>query len=386
MTYFKNSNNLNVSEIYWVRYTKYLGRAFKAGIRNTKEIKFHPMKTDVHIILCCITILLTSLQVKSQDIHFSQFFEAPLLRNPALAGLFAGDVRLQSVYRNQWQSISVPYQTVSLNGEYKIPVNKSENYLTVGGEILYDKAGTIALTATSVLPALNYHKSLSDVRSMYLSLGFMGGIVQRRLDRSKVTTNSQFDGLNYNGNLADGESFGKNTYTYFDGTAGLSFNTQVGTNINDNMYVGVSYHHFNKAPKISFYGTANLEMIPKLVLSGGIKKTVSDYSYFTVEADYSTQGPLTEFIGGFLYSYKLDDLDESRYSISGGAVLRWNDAFVPVGKLEIKPLSISLSYDINISNLSSATAGLGGVELGISYQKYLSKGNSSKEAVRCPRF
>ncbi|MEO6357893.1 MAG: type IX secretion system membrane protein PorP/SprF, partial [Ferruginibacter sp.] len=77
------------------------------------------MKNDVHIILCCMFVLLSSLQVAGQDIHFSQFFETPLLRNPALGGLFSGDIRLQSVYRTQWQSVTVPYQTVSLNGEYK---------------------------------------------------------------------------------------------------------------------------------------------------------------------------------------------------------------------------------------------------------------------------
>jgi hypothetical protein len=29
-----------------------------------------------------------SAGLKAQDLHFSQFFEAPLLRNPALAGLY----------------------------------------------------------------------------------------------------------------------------------------------------------------------------------------------------------------------------------------------------------------------------------------------------------
>ena len=95
----------------------------------------------------------------SQDIHFSQFFETPLLRNPALAGIFSGDLRIQGVYRNQWNSVTVPYQTASLNGEYKLPVGKSDDFLTLGGEILYDKAGTVALTATHILPVINYHKS-----------------------------------------------------------------------------------------------------------------------------------------------------------------------------------------------------------------------------------
>lgn len=353
---------------------------------NTSNLNSEPMKNDVHNILCCMLMLLLASQAKSQDIHFSQFSEAPLLRNPALAGLFAGDLRLQSVYRTQWQSITVPYQTVSLNGEYKLAVGKSEDFVTIGGQILYDKAGTVSLTATHILPAINYHKSLSQERNMYLSLGFMGGLVQRRLDRSKVTTNSQFDGSNYNENLADGETFNKSSYAYFDGTAGLSFNTQLGDNIDNNMYAGIAYHHFNKASKISFYGSSNLEMIPKWVFSGGVRMSTAENSYITLEGDYSKQGPHKEIIGGLMYTHKLDDTDEPRYLVHGGAFIRWKDAIIPVAKLEIKPLSISVSYDVNTSGLSSASTGRGGFELGISYQKFINKDNSSKEAVRCPRF
>ena len=60
----------------------------------------------------------------SQDLHFSQFFEAPLLRNPALAGIFTGDYRIQGVYRDQWNSFTNAYRTGSFNGEYKLPVGQ----------------------------------------------------------------------------------------------------------------------------------------------------------------------------------------------------------------------------------------------------------------------
>jgi hypothetical protein len=109
------------------------------------------MKAALHKILWGTMFIICTQQLHSQDIHFSQFSEAPLLRNPALAGLFSGDLRLQSVYRTQWQSVTVPYQTTSLNGEYKMSVGKSEDYITIGGQILYDKAGSIAMTATHIL-------------------------------------------------------------------------------------------------------------------------------------------------------------------------------------------------------------------------------------------
>ncbi len=344
------------------------------------------MKTELHRYVWGIVFLLASHTVKSQDIHFSQFFETPLLRNPALAGLFAGDLRIQAVYRTQWQSVTVPYQTTSLNGEYKLPIGKSEDFLTVGGQILYDKAGSVAMTSTHVLPAANYHKSLSADRNMYLSLGFMGGFVQRRLDRSKVTTNSQFDGSGYNGSLSDGENFTNPSYSYFDGTAGMSFNTQLGENKDDNLYVGIAYHHFNKPSGISFYGNTKLEMTPKWVYSAGIRMNASENSYVTFQGDYVTQGPSTQIIGGVMYTYKLDDIDEPKYLIHGGAVLRWKDAFIPVAKLEMRPLAISVSYDANISQLSAATNGRGGFEMALTYQKFINRDNTSKEAVRCPRF
>ena len=136
--------------------------------------------------------------VYSQDINFSQFYELPMLRNPALAGIFAGDIRVTAGYRNQWQSVTNPYQTSSINFEYKQPIGKGNDFITTGLQILFDKAGITNFTTTNIYPALNYHKSLNDTKSKYLSLGIMGGYVQRRIDRSKITTNNQFDGSGYN--------------------------------------------------------------------------------------------------------------------------------------------------------------------------------------------
>ncbi len=140
------------------------------------------MKNILFTSLIFVNLLFSFVEkINAQDIHFSQFFEAPLLRNPALAGIFSGDFRIQSVYRNQWNSVTMPYQTTSLNAEYKMPVGHGDDFLTIAGEILYDKSGTVALTATHILPVLNYHKSLSAERNMYLSAGFSAGIVQEKL-------------------------------------------------------------------------------------------------------------------------------------------------------------------------------------------------------------
>ncbi|MGN6247002.1 MAG: PorP/SprF family type IX secretion system membrane protein [Ginsengibacter sp.] len=329
------------------------------------------------------------MQVKAynQDIHFSQFTETPLLRNPALAGIFSGDLRVQAVFRSQWNSVTVPFQTSSLNAEYKLPVGHGDDFLTIGGAVLYDKAGTIGLTSTSVLPVLNYHKSLSADRNMYLSAGFSAGMVQRRFDPSKMTTNSQYNGTDPDVTLATGENFAQNNFLYFDGSAGLSFNSEIGGNPDDNLYFGVGYHHFNQSAKVSFYNDASVKIDPKWVYSAGVRTTLNDYAYMTWYADYSTQGAYSEIIGGMLYSYKLDAYpDDPQYIISGGGFLRWDDAFIPVVKMDLKPLTFAVSYDVNISTLKTSSQSRGGFELSLSYQKFLDRDNSSSNSVRCPRF
>ena len=49
-----------------------------------------------------------------QDIHFSQFFQAPLKVNPGLTGVFNGDQRAFFHYRDQWKGFA-PYKTYSLS-------------------------------------------------------------------------------------------------------------------------------------------------------------------------------------------------------------------------------------------------------------------------------
>ena len=128
-----------------------------------------------------------------QDVHFSQFWETPLLRNPALSGLFQGDIRIQTIYRDQWNSLTNAYRTGSLNVENKIAVGGGDDFLTVGLQTFFDRAGSIGWTTTQFLPAINYHKSLSQTKNRYLSLGAMGGWVQRRFDPTKMTTNTTYE-------------------------------------------------------------------------------------------------------------------------------------------------------------------------------------------------
>lgn len=339
------------------------------------------------IIIVAILLLFNILVSRAQDPHFSQFFEAPLLRNPSLAGLYAGDIRFQTVYRNQWGSVTTPFQTGSFNVEFKQPIGRNNDFITTGLQVMFDRAGTTNFTTTNLYPAINYHKSINGEKSKYLSLGIMGGYVQRRIDRSKVTTNSQFDGFGYNPALQDGESLTQFNYHYWDGSVGLSYNSSIANSETDYYFVGVAYHHFNR-PINSFYKNPPIELKPKLVTSAGVRLSVNDVSYVTLQGDYTFQGEFNETIAGATYSYNLGFGTDNAplYTIGFGGYLRWKDAFIPVLKLDYSPFSLAFSYDVNISQLKTASQYQGGFELSITYGGFLNRDNTTKNAVLCPKF
>ncbi len=334
------------------------------------------MKTRLKILMVAGNLLLMFF-ASGQDLHFSQFFETPLLRNPSLAGLFKGDVRIQSVYRDQWNNVTTGYRTASLNGEYKMPVGRNDDFMTLGMQLFYDKAGAVSFTNTQILPALNYHKSLSQYRNRYISLGFMGGWVQHSIDLSKITTNSSYDGMGIGENISDPN------YSYLDGSVGMSFNSDLKNNSESNYFIGAAYHHFNR-PKNSFYKDKETELNPKWVFSGGLKFGVNDYSYITLQGDYSKQGSFKESVFGVMYGFKFgEDPDEPVYGIHMGTYLRWNDALIPVIKLDYSPFSVAFSYDANISKLKPSSHGRGGFEISVTW---ISKLANRSNPYLSPKF
>jgi len=335
---------------------------------------------NLRTLLLAVSLSHIAASVQAQDLHFSQFYESPLYRNPALAGIVNGDYRVQAVYRSQWNSLTNAYKTVSANGEYKLKVGSGDNYATLGMQLFHDQSGSSNLTTTHVLPAINFHQSLSTERNLYLSAGFMGGLVQRRFDRSKITTNNTFE------NGFDGESTAVNGYQYFDGSAGLSLNGDLGAERSSSFVIGAAMHHFTK-PKNSFFAGSGISIRPKYVLSTALRLSMNETASMIWHSDVVMQGPSRYFIGGILYNMQFGpDMDMPDLRLSAGSFVRWNDAIIPTVKVEFRGLAMGLSYDVNISKLRTTSSGQGGFELSLTYAGFTNKDNSSLNAMHCPRF
>lgn len=341
-------------------------------------------------VIRVLAALLTALCLttgRAQDIHVSQFYETPLLRNPALAGIFTGDVRVQLLHRNQWSWTGFPYKTTTFSGEYKFPVGGGGDYLTTGLQGYYDLAGSSRLRTTQVMPVLNFHKSLSAERSEYLSAGFMVGMVQRQFDAHNLTFDYQYVNGNYNAGNPTGEDFAAYNRRFFDVAAGISYNNEIAET--GSYYLGVSLAHLNK-PTESFK-QERIVLPSKFQFNAGLRMPVSYVVSMQTELNYATQGGFNELMAGVLFTYELSGSElynsdtYSTASISAGIFTRLKDAVVPVVKLHYQQFELGFSYDVNTSDLKTASMGKGGYEFSLSYKGF-TRSDAGAERVRCPRF
>lgn len=335
------------------------------------------------IVGLIISMFFGSVFCYAQDINFSQFYELPLLRNPALAGTFRGDIRVTSAFRSQWNSVTVPYKTEALGTELKFGLSQNSNdYLSIGMQITNDIAGDSKMGKTQFLPMLAFHKSLSVERDSYLSLGFLGGAIQQRFDPGKLKFDDQFVNGAYSPTNPTRQTFSNTNVLYWDAAVGMKYSSETTGDIR--YYIGAAYFHFTQ-PKVAFDQSYDIRLNKKVVLNAGLSAPTSETDRVILYVDGFKQGGNNQWQGGFLYKHDMvQEDDDFTCSLSGGVMYRWNDAVIPVLKLDYYNWAVGVTYDANVSKLRSASKGRGGFELTLSYSDFLNIRNSSLEKVRCP--
>jgi type IX secretion system PorP/SprF family membrane protein len=320
-----------------------------------------------------------------QDINFSQFYEVPMLRNPALAGIFAGDYAVSAAYRNQWQSVTTPYRTIALGVEYKRSIRQNSNdFFTVGLQGTNDIAGDSRLRRTQVFPVLNFHKSLNSERDTYLSAGIMGGPVMQRFDPSQLTFDDQFVNGSYSSTNPTRQVFTNTGFTYWDLTAGLTFSSVAGADTR--FYFGGGMFHILK-PKVAYQQQYDIVLNPKYAFNAGLSKPISDANKVIVYGDYFMQGGARLIQGGLMLEHNFLNNDKAQdIAFIAGLFYRSSDAIIPVLKIVYEQVGLGFNYDINISKLKSASQMKGSLEVTLSYKGFTKSENSSLNKVRCPSF
>ena len=338
------------------------------------------MKRYYKYYLLFISVFATQL-VRAQDLHFSQYFNAPLLINPANTGFNPDyDFRIGGNYRNQWAAISNnPYKTMSVWADAQLFNNRFENgWVGIGGALLQDVAGTGNLTSTKAYGSIAYHQLLGF--NSVLSGGFNVGFTQKRVDVSKLTFNNQWNGKFFETSIPSNEPFQFSSNTYFTIQAGLNYANFV----NDNLYLngGVSISNINR-PRESFFaqGTNDDRVDVRYTAFANASFKIQDVWIANPNVYFSKVGTATELVLGMMLQRDLSADKNGSLQLLAGAYYRQGDAIIPMIGFDIKNTKFTFNYDATFSTLKNFNQSRGAYEVSIVKSGLYGSGEKS---IKCP--
>ncbi len=344
-----------------------------------------------YILLIVFVCIILSASVKAQDPHFSQFGYTPLQLNPALTGIFNGNIRISNTYRSQWSALGNGYKTMHISFDGTIGKDKMKsNYFGIGGIVVQDKAGSSGFKSTFVQGSLSYTTALDEESENYFALGFQVGLNQNSIDLTKATWDSQWNGETFDPLLSSGETIQLQQYSYIDLNAGVLYYYL--PNEYNSFNIGASMSHVG-SPNVSFYTLAETPLRRKITVhsSGEINLDKSYQTWIEPKLLVVLQGKQKEILAGGYFKNKVQL--KSRYTnymkeayIYGGAFYRWDDAVVISARVEFNTLGLGLSYDINTSSLSKLAGSSNAFEITFSYTSNVKRGSRGKSSNSLPRY
>lgn len=303
------------------------------------------------------TMLLVSVGVTAQDARFSQYYNAPLTLNPALAGNGIEYIRVSALYRTQWAGMGTPFTTQGL------AVDKVVGKVGIGANILRNAAGDGGIRNLHFSGNLSYHLHLGNEKNHTLSAGVQVGIINRSFDESKLTYDNQYNpDVGYDPTLSSNEIYTSTNITRPDVNLGILW--QRGWNKKEVLfrpYFGFSLFHITRPP-ISFIDSDD-RMPIKQTYTAGAGFMVSNQFEITPSAMVLRQEMFRETTFGTLFTYSVD----KRNTIQAGVYHRVNDAVIAYAGYRINRMSVGMSYDINTGELSRTGKGTNAYEFSLGW-------------------
>lgn len=329
-------------------------------------------------------------KISAQRVHSSQFYSIPLLLNPALTGNSDYNLRGGISYRNQWNSITIPFlsQAAYLDGKLSAPI-LGASYIGVGGMIFNDKAGEGSLKSTQVMAAASYNKSLNAGNTLFLHLGLSVEFLNKAVDYNRLV----FDDQLLPGSAVSGE-LGKvknQSLFYVDFALGGQVTYFRGAN---RFFMGMSINHLNQ-PNESFYEVTN-NLKRRFAWHGGMERRLLPRIYMRPEFMFTSEKGANEWILGsnFMMPY-----GKKGWILHYGMWYRFTNDVIPVFGVQRRRLKLLVSYDFNVSQLQTATSHKGGFEISLRYNYNYSNPREvrklrrrqrvkslGKKAISCPKF
>ena len=317
--------------------------------------------------------LIVLKNVYGQDVHFSQYTEAPLYLNPALATI-SYDTRAIAYYRSQWSSIGKSYLTYGISVEQAINHLKLKaNHFGIALNIFYDNAGNGLIK--NLMPYLGMNYVIKVSNDSKISMGLQFGTSIKTINGSNFTWDNQFDGYKYDPNRP-GENVPLTSIARFDLGGGFNYHyakseRYISAEDGAKLDVGAAVYHLT-SPKYSFFNTGDKLYMRIVTYFNGDFGIKSANIALVPSLTAILQGPSKEITSGFMVKYIIKDQSvytgtKKAMSLSLGAYYRLKDAVIPSLLFQFDKWGLGIAYDINLSDLTPATNSKGGLEVVLRY-------------------
>ncbi len=326
--------------------------------------------------LFAVALLLSTLPLGAQDIHFSQYGNSPLNLNPALAGVFGGDLRFVGNFRQQWRTVPVPYTTFSGSVENKVYFARGryDKFITASLLVNHDKQGDLSLKSLQI--GIPISVTLPIGKSHFLSIGATPMFGQRAFDKTDITFDEQYKNGMFNpGGIT--EDLSVTNLKYFDISAGANFRLQSPQKRN-RLDLGGAMHHINR-PAHDFWAssvtqTDNVRLYNKLTLYGLGLVQLSEKFDFLAQGLYQKQGKSTEIVYGGGVRMHLTKARYKELAVQIGADWRhrYNNSLVPRLEVFYSTWTLGATFDWDAFSRAGELISdrRGGPELSLIYRFY----------------
>jgi type IX secretion system PorP/SprF family membrane protein len=321
------------------------------------------MRILIFLMLLSGIFFINLPDMQSQDIHFSQYFNAPMNTSAGLTGIFNGDQRFGANYKAQWYSVPVDYLTVSGYYDRNFRKDGENSFFSAGILFNYDKAGVADLALGSFGLSGSYTQGITPG---FLITGGISAMVGFRSfkENSELRWDNYWDDGIIDISLPSGENFPSRSNTFFDLGAGLNFRLQ--EDARTKIDIGGGAFHLTQ-PNQAYYDNDDAEL--PIRLTGHAIGSLQLFSVLDLlgQALYQTQGPYEEILFGGGINIHISQKTARQVQLKLGINVRLDDALIPYIGLRYDGFEAGVSYDINTSPFEAATDSRGGPEFSLTY-------------------
>jgi type IX secretion system PorP/SprF family membrane protein len=326
-------------------------------------------------------VFASCMMLNAQDIHFSQFFFAPQILNPAEIGNFNAAYRSNANQKTQWREVSRPFSTFAISGDGKFQIGKEQ--IGAGLSIMNDNSGDSRFNTFQFLFGGSYDFDLTDNKEHSLRLGLQMGLTQIKINEDFLNFNNQFNGVAFDPNLPTGENFVRNNRWYFNLNLGGLYTWKLSAR--KTISAGFASHNIT-SPDQSFYNDTGVDLPLRNSLYANATWRVHEKIDALPSIRYMSQGSFSEFIIGTAARYELLNEGPLYRAAFLGYYGRFGDSGIAMAGFYIDAWRFALSYDINLSELERASRNQGGFEFSLQYLVNRPSESLNRRHKYCPVF